>query len=816
MKKVYCILSTLASVAVLYAQTATIPGATIIDTVTVPVKIMSLLSITPVDTDTLYTYYGKVNYHLQIGARDSLNVGLKFAPVGGGDTVVPYQVSGDGGTRSPVNGINGMNSIYFQCSMNHAPLGAYTAIVTIAADTSRLEKTTDSLVGLMTNFSSQAAIQEMDIQLHGSGSRSSADDPALSIPGYYMTNGPQGICVGASGFASTFPSGAAQTCTFDTALIDSLGVALGEEAYAKGKYILEAPMINMVRDPRGGRDWETYGEDPYLAALLATAYCKGIQSVHCIAMPKHWICNDVETNRQYYSSRISERTLREIYAMPFEYMVKDAQVWSIMSAYNQVNGTYCCQDAHGLNGIVKNDWGFRGYICSDWNSMEENAVTTDSAANGGQDVEMPNAVYFGTPLVTAVTLGQVSPARYTDMVRRIVRAKVWAGVIGKLGNTVAQYSSDLETAAHQQLALQVAQKSIVLVQNNKFGADSTPVLPLNTGETIAILGPYGNYRLDAGASGATCPYYVISPDSGLRAAVPAGKLLDSTKWQSADVVIVMLGVSGEGEGSDRSTTTIEPPAGQAALVNTILAAGKKCVVVLTGGSAATAEAWANAPAIVVAWYPGEEQGHALAQILYGQVNPSGRLSATWPLSAGQLPTSLPVSNIINYERADTGRGYRYDDRNNLTPLYPFGHGLSYTTFQYSNIQCPATAYAGEDVYVTATIQNTGLVAGDEVAELYISEMAPPLPRPVKELRGFARVSLAPQQTQTVGFLLHGRDFAYFDTTAAAVTPYTPYGQFLVQPDQYTIAIGPTSAKLPLKATLTLQSPWPTNIGTPVK
>jgi len=814
-KNVLCIL--LASVAFLYAQTAAIPGATIIDTVTVPIKIMSLQSITPVDSaDTLYNYSGKVNYHLQVGARDSLNVSLKFVPVGGGDAIVPDQVTGDAGIRSPVNGINGINSIYFTCHMVHAPIVPYNAVVTIVADTSRMEKITDSIIGCMDSLSSLTDLQEMDIQLHGNGSRTSPDDPTLSIPGYYMTNGPQGICVGSTGQASAFPSGAAQTCTFDTALIDSLGVALGEEAYAKGKYILEAPMINMVRDLRGGRDWETEGEDPYLTAQLATAYCKGVQSVHCVAMPKHFICNDVDLNRQYYTSQISERTLREIYAMPFEYVVKNAQVWSIMSAYNMVNGSYCCQYAHGLNGIIKNDWGFRGYISSDWNSMEESAVTTTSTANAGQDVEMPNAVYFGTPLVTAVTLGQVSQARFADMARRVIRAKVWAGVIGKLGAAVTQYQTDLESAAHRQLALQIAQKSIVLVKNANFGPDSTPVLPLDTSETVAVVGPYGGYRLDAGASGATCPYFVISPDSGLNAAVPAGKLLDSSQWQSADVVIAMLGVSGEGEGGDRTTTTLEPPEGQTALVNSILAAGKKCVVVLTGGSAATAEAWTNAPAIVVAWYPGEEQGQALAQILYGQVNPSGRLSATWPASASQLPVSLEVDDTIRYERADTGRGYRYDDQNNLTPLYPFGYGLSYTTFQYSNLQCPATAFAGEDIVMTATIQNTGSVAGDEVAELYIHENNPPLPRPVKELRGFARVSLAPQQSQIVSFTLHGREFAYFDTTASAVTSYAPYGQFLVQPDQYTIYVGPSSENLPLQATLTLQSPWQTSVGTPVK
>ena len=762
---------------------------TAIDTILVPVKIIKCLSITAQGADSVYAYTGKVNYALKVGDQDSLNVALDFVPVGGGAAVTPYQISGDAGTRSVVNGINGQNSIYFKCRITGRPAASYTARVTIALDTSRIEKITDSLVSLM-------SMQEKVDQLHGTGTRSSADNARLNIPGYYMSNGPAGVCTGSSGTASSFPGGSAVSCTFDTAVIYRMGAALGKEIWAKGRYILEAPMINIVRDPRGGRNWETFGEDPYLAARLSVAYCSGTQSVNCVAMPKHFVCNDMETSRTLYSSSIGERTLREIYAMPFEYTVKEAKAWSIMSAYNKINDVYCSDNPHTLTDILRTDWGFRGFVCSDWNSVK----STVAAANAGQDVEMPGATYFGTALLNSVTLSQVTNDRLNDMTKRIVRAKAWAGVIGKLGAAVTQHTNDLKSSAHQQLALELAHKSIVVVKNDKFGTETAPVLPLDKSKTVAVVGPYANItRLDAAGSGKTCPYLMVPPLQGITEKITSAKVLDSSQWRNADIVIACLGVSGEGEGSDRNTAALEPPSGQLGLVNAIMTAGKKCIVVLTGGSAAVQDAWSNAPAVVVAWYGGEEQGHALADILYGDVNPSGKLSATWPAAASQLPPFTSAGNIVQYESADTGRGYRYYDKCNLKPLYAFGHGLSYTTFEYSNLRItPNHPYVGEDVVVSVDITNTGAMAGDEVAQLYVHENNPDMPRPVKELRGFARVTIAPGPAQTVSFTLREREFAYWDTGKNA---------FIAKPDVYTVSVGPSSDNLPLTGTVTLQSPW---------
>ncbi len=784
---------------------------TVVDTVMVPVNILQLTGITQSGSSSIYNYSGQVTYNLHLGACDSLNIGLSFVPVGGGTTVIPTWDSGSVGIIGFANGMNGKNYINFRCSISGTPAASYMARITMVDTFTHITQATDSLLAMMTT-------QNKVDQLHGTGSaRVTPDISSLGIPGSYLSNGTSSPCVGVSGTSTAMPTGCAMTCTFDTSLIDSMAADIAQEFYAKGIYVLEGPMLNTVRDPRGGRDWETSGEDPFLAGQTAAAYIRGAQSQKCLSMAKHWVCNDREQSRGDYSSNVSERTLREIYAMPFEYAVKSGKVMSLMSSYNEVNGTYCSQNPHTLTDILKTDWGFRGYVCSDYGAMHSVAP----AANAGQDMELYYENYFNTGLVTAVTENEVSMFRLNDMARRTLRSKVWAGVIGKIGESqVTQFASLLNGSAHQAMALEVAQKSIVLVKNQPFGTSTTPLLPLSKSDTVAVVGPYADLECcdpekhggaTSGQSGVNCPYITnLSPLQGITNEIGATHVLDSANWRNASVVIAVLGVSGEGEGQDRTTATLEPPSGQLAEVDSILAHGKKCIVVLTGGSAAVKDIFSTAPAVLVAWYPGEIQGTALAQILFGDVNPSGRLSATWPDSATHLapfPT-IPgtVGTPVPYERADTGRGYRWFDRNGYTALYSFGHGLSYTTFQYSNLTItPNPAYAGQTVTVTATVQNTGTMAGDEVPQLYIHEVAPKLPRPVKELRGFARVTLPAGQATTVSFTLHERELAYFDTTTSAVTSYAPYGQFVAQPDNYTIMVGPSSANLPLTGTLTLEA-----------
>jgi beta-glucosidase len=758
---------------------------TVIDTVTVPVKVLRVTS----SVGGVTYYSGRINYTLHVGDNDSLSIALAFVPSAGGAAVTIDSVRGDAGIRSVVNGINGSNKIYFWCHISGTPAASYTAQVTINAGLSGVEATTDNLVSQMTNA-------QKANELYSNGTRSSADVTvgSMCVPGYYMSNGTAGVCWGATGYSTSFPQGIAMTCTFDTGLMGRVGVALAEEFFAKNKYMLEGPMINMVRDPRGGRDWETFSEDPYLAARSAVSYCNGAQSLNCVVIAKHLVCNDRENNRQNgtsnYNAVVPERTLREIYCMPFEYVVKESKAWGIMSALNKVDNLECSANPHTLTDILKTDWGFRGFVVSDWNAIVDPSYTS---ANAGQDVQLPNSDVF-SQLPNDVSTGSVTQARLDDMAKRM---------------NVSKDASDLMDQANSNLALEMAQKSIVVVKNANFGTPAAPALPLDPTQTVAVVGTYASQARQwaqgsSTSSGQNCPSptATVTPAAGISARVGAKYL--GTTTTSANIVIVVCGTSGDGEGQDRTTLTIDQ-ANDNALVTAAKTAGKKCVVVVTGGSAALPDVWATADAVIVAWFPGQAQGTALAQILYGDVNPSGRLSASWPATAAQLPAWIATPATFNYEGPDTGRGYRYYDRTGQVPQYAFGFGLSYTTFAYSNLQIsPNPQVAGEDVVVSVDIQNQGTRTGDEVAQLYLQEnnaAAAGHPRPVKELRGFARVTLTANQKQTVSFTLREREFAYFDTGL---------NKFVAAPGAYTILVGPQSfagqpeTAFPVSGTLTLQ------------
>jgi beta-glucosidase len=748
---------------------------TVVDTVLVPIKILRYAG------NGVYT--GKISYNLTVGDNDSLAIGLAFIPVGGGTTIVPDSMWGTAGILSVVNGINGQNDIFFRCKITGAPAAAYQARLTINANLSGVETTTNSIVGQMT---ANQKDQQLSAQ-SGANPRMGFDVTVggTLLPGWYASNGGSGVCTGASGTSTDFPSPCAMACTFDTASNSSVGQAMSKEYWAKSKYVIEGPVCNLVRDPRGGRSFETFSEDPFLSGVSIAAWVKGAQSTGATCMPKHFVCNDWEVNRATVDvNPISERTLREMYCMPFEYAVKDGKAWAIMSAYNHVNGAYCTENSHLLTDILKNGWGHRGYTFSDWGAMH----STVAAANAGQDIELPQATYFGSSLVAAVP-GQVSQARFDDMARRMIRTKIIAGVYG--GSTT-RFQSDLKSQAQRDLCLAVAHKSIVLVKN-----DGT--LPIAKTKTVAVVGNYTGFRASgngSGSMGSCVDGSTVSPLQGIQAKMGANVVAAG----SADVVIACYGVAGEGEGTDRTTLSLDNP--DVSLLTAAHAAGKKTVVVLTGGSAAIDGPWqSNADAIVVAWYPGEVQGTALADILFGDVNPSGRLSSQWPVAASDLPPFVDNTSPIAYEAPDTGRGYRYSDRCNKTPLFPFGFGLSYTTFAYSNIRIsPSPAYVGDLITVTVTIKNTGSVAGDEVAELYVHEVSPSVPRPVKELRGFARTGqLASGASVDVSFRLRERELAYWDVTS---------NKFVAKADHYTIMVGPSSkaSDLTLQADLNLQTP----------
>ena len=777
--KIYCILAVFFCCS-FAASPVSDTGLTQVDTVLVPVKILRNLG------GGVYT--GKISYNLTVGSNDSLVIGLDFVPMGGGATIVPDSVYGTAmGIQSPANGINGQNDIFFRCTITGTPAASYQARLTIKANFSAVESTTNSIIGQMTQTQKDQQLCAASASTPRMGADVSVGGKTLY--GWYASNGGSGPCVGSSGTATVFPTPGALACTFDTAITYAAAQALAKEFWAKSKFVIEAPMCNLVQDPRGGRDWEMFSEDPYLAGKCAAAWVKGGQSTGATVMPKHFVCNDWENNRATVDvNPINERTLREIYCMPFEYAVREGKAWAVMTAYNSVNGNWCTENAHLQTDILKNGWGFRGYTFSDWGAMH----STAPAANAGQDIELPYATYFGSSLTAAVP-GQVSQARFDDMARRMVRAKIINGIYGGL---TTRFTSDLESPAHRAICLTAAHESIVLVKN-----DGT--LPIAKTKKVAVAGNYTGFLASAATGGTVSGSMLgctdgntVSPLQGIQAKIGANLVATG----SADVVIACYGVSGDGEGVDRSTLGLDNP--DVSLLTAAHAAGAKTVVVLTGGSAAIDGAWqTGADAIVVAWYPGEMQGTALADILFGDVNPSGKLSSQWPEAQADLPTFVDNQSPISYEGPDTGRGYRYSDRCNKTPLFAFGFGLSYTTFAYSNIRIsPSPAYVGDLITVTVNIKNTGTVAGDQVAELYVHEVSPSVPRPIKELRGFARTGvLAPGASADVSFQLRERELAYWNTTL---------NRFAAQADHYTIMVGPSSktSDLTLQADLNLLAP----------
>ncbi len=782
-----------------------VPTVNVIDTVNVPVKIIQCTGVTGSGTTAVYSYTGRVTFDFHLGLNDSLNISLAFVPVGGGATIIPSKVSGMVGTKGflDVNGIGGTNTIDFECQITGQPAAQYTAQITINATKSVVENTVDSLLALMTQ-------DEKILQLCGTGQlavgggRVSADNSRLGIPGYRMENGTQQPCGGSEGtYATAFAGPTAMANTFDTALMINVGAAIAEEYWAKSKYTAEAPVTTPIMDPRCGRAAETFSEDPFLSGMMGAYYIKGTNSRLCGTTEKHLICNDIETNRRTSNSIVSERYLREIAAEPFEYCVRVGKSLGFMTAFNQVNGQYCAGNSHVQTDILKYDLGSTGFTISDWGAIAN--VPTATAANAGQDVELITADKFGTtPLGSAVSTKAVSAARLDDMARRIMRNKAFSQVIGKPFG-VANYVNQLMSPAHQAICLQLGRESIVLAKNDSNW------LPLNktTINSVAIVGPWAtNNRMSLSGSGYAICFETanyVSWIQGITAKIGASKVITNGTWQSADAVLVFLGVNGEAENSDRpllgisgSDATVSDAA-SSTLVTQILAAHKKCIVVFTGGTAAKKEAWANAPSIVVAWYPGESEGTSLADVLFGDVNPSGKLSSSWPVSE----SSLPLWNISTlqhqYPSVDTGVGYMWYDKTGIAPFMAFGQGLSYTTYAYSNIRLnKSSAYVGEDIAVTVNIKNTGLRDGVEIPQLYISEKAPAMPRQVKLLKGFARVSLSAGASQDVSFKLTPRDFAYFDDKL------TNGGKFITQPDDYIIQVGPSSINLPLKATLTLQ------------
>jgi len=618
--------------------------------------------------------------------------------------------------------------------------------------------------------------------------------PRLGIPELHMTNGPAGVGPGGASPqppATAMPAPIALAATWDPELARTYGKIEAEETRSLGSLLFESPDINIARVPQGGRVFESFGEDPFLTGRIVVATIEGIQSTGIMANVKHYLANNQETERLRVNEEIGERTLREIYMPAFEASIKEAHSASVMCAYPKVNGAFNCENAPLLNGVLKGEWGFDGFVLSDWGATH----STVASALNGLDLEMPSGIYFDKELRKAVDAGQV-PVSVLDekLVRRFAKM-IEYGDFGPQPKLVP-----IPVLEHGAVSRQIATQGMVLLKNEGG------LLPLDVASlrTVLVVGPYA-MRPNTGGGGSShvIPLYTITPYDGLsselqaRTAVMDGSDINAAAEAAkrAQLVIVMVG-DQDSEGRDQS---LELPAAQNELIKAIAAANAKTVVVVKSGSAVLMPWIDSVPAVLEAWYPGEEDGHAVADVLTGKVNPSGKLPLSFPRSAEDTLASNPeqypgVNGVAHYSEG-LEVGYRGYTAHKITPLFPFGFGLSYTEFSFDGLK--VSKQPGSDsATVSFKVTNTGKRAGAEVAEVYLGFPAieegsePPV-----QLKGFSKVILNPGESKTVEVKLDARAFSYWSEKAHAWT---------VAPGEFQVMVGDSSANTPLKANLTVR------------
>jgi beta-glucosidase len=643
-------------------------------------------------------------------------------------------------------------------------------------------------------------LDEKITELHGihdaTGYRMVPGIPRLGIPDFHMTNGPAGVGPGGASPqppATALPAPIALAATWDPELAHAYGKLEGEESRSLGSQLFESPDINIARVPQGGRVFESFGEDPYLDGRIAVAAIEGVQSTGIMANVKHFLANNQESDRKSIDEEIGERTLREIYLPAFEASIQEAHSASLMCAYPKVNGTFDCENAVFLKDVLKKEWGFDGFVLSDWGATHS---TIPSALNG-LDLEMPTGVYFGDALRKAVDAGQVPVADLDEMLVRRFAEMIEYGDFGPQPKP-----EPIPAFEHGAIARKIASQAIVLLKNDGS------VLPLDgkSIKSIAIIGPYA-VRPNTGGGGSShvIPLYTITPYDGLSAVL--GLQIHTTVLDGSDidaaaaaakrsqVALVMVG-DQDSEGRDQS---LELPAAQNQLIEAVAKANPRTIVVVKTGSAILMP-WINdVPAVLEAWYPGEEDGSAVASVLIGDVNPSGKLPLTFPRSVDQTLAANPeqypgVDGTAHYsEGLDVGyRGYTAHD---VTPLFPFGFGLSYTQFSFGDLkvtQQPDSANAT----VSFTVTNAGQRAGAEVAQLYLGfpSIADGNEPPI-QLKGFRKVELKPGETKPVELKLDARAFSYWSEKIHG---------WQLAPGEFQILVGDSSASTPLKGSVTIR------------
>lgn len=631
----------------------------------------------------------------------------------------------------------------------------------------------------------------------------------LGIPATMVSDGPHGLRkqdlladhlgVNESIEAVCFPAGCATAASFNRSLLTRMGEALGEECQAEDVSVILGPAVNIKRSPLCGRNFEYYSEDPYVASEIATAHIQGVQSKQVGTSIKHFLANNQETRRMSASSEVDERTLHEIYLAAFEGAVKNAKPWTVMCSYNRINGVYAAENKTYLTDVLRNQWGFDGYVVSDWGAVNDRV----DGLKAGLELEMPSSHGVNDRMIVeAVQNGSLQEEVLDTAVERIL-------------NIVYRYVENRDETAvfdkekHHELARQIAEECIVLLKNDG-------VLPLQETTKAAFIGKYAKKpRYQGGGSShinsyrVTCAMDMAEGKSNITYAqgfeddkdvINEAMMQEAVEAaKNAEVAVIFAGLPDafESEGFDRKHMRM--PDCQNALIHAVAAVQPNTVVVLHNGSPVEMP-WINeVKGVVEAYLGGQAVGAAVYRILFGQVNPSGKLAETFPIKLEDNPSYLNYAveedQVVYQEGIFVG--YRYYDKKKMEVLFPFGHGLSYTSFAYTNLRLNESSIKDTDtLQVSVDITNTGILAGKEVVQLYVAAENSTAVKPEKELRGFEKVELAPGETKTVTFLLDKRAFAYYNTQIH---------DWYVESGKYHIMAGASSRDIKLTESVVVES-----------
>jgi len=650
--------------------------------------------------------------------------------------------------------------------------------------------------------------QEISLMTGVSGSSYVGFVPAigsLCIPALNLEDGPAGVGDGMTN-VTQLPAPVDVAATWDPSAEQAYGQVIGAEQADKGTTIDLGPTINIDRDPRWGRAFESVGEDPYLNGQMGAADIRGVQSTGTMAQVKHFAVYNQETNRNTTSDNavVSTQAEQEIYFPAFQAAVQQGAASSVMCSYSTINGTPACQDPYTLSTVLRQQFGFSGFVTSDWGATH----STAASANAGLAQDMPGSDgYYGSTLQSAVSSGSVSQATINSEVSQILTEMFAFGLFDKA--PTGSPSQTATSAANQAEATALSEEGTVLLKN------SGNVLPLGSGDSsIAVIGADASTSpaTDGGGSAGVNSSGTVTPLQGITAAAPSGTSVtynagtsDSSAASAAaaaSVAVVFVSLE-ESEGSD--LTSIDLGTTDDNLITSVAAANPNTIVVLNTGSAITMPWLSSVKGVLDAWYPGQEDGTAIASLLFGNTDPSGHLTVTFPTSLSQVPASTtaqwPGTNGTVQYSEGIDVGYRWYNSQNLTPVYPFGYGLSYTTFSFSNLHV-GTLTAGGQATVTATVTNTGTRSGADVAQLYVDDPSAS-GQPPKQLEGFQRVNLAAGASTTVTFELSQQNLQYWNTSSNAWATST---------GSYGIDVGDSDANTPLTGTLAVTS---AELGQPV-